>query len=45
MTCVAAGHYETEILFRDFLAAYLKKRFPGTGFLLSKAEKPAFETL
>lgn len=45
MTCVAAGHYETEIVFREFLAAYLKKRFPDTGFLLSKAERPVFETI
>lgn len=45
LTCVAAGHYETEILFRKFLAAYLKKRVTDTAFLISKEEKPAFETL
>lgn len=45
ITCVAAGHYETEIVFREFLAAYLKKRFQDTGFLLSKTERPAFETI
>ncbi len=36
VTCVAAGHYETEIVFAEFLAAYLKKRLPGAAFLLSK---------
>lgn len=45
MTCVAAGHYETEIVFREFLAAYLKKRFPDTGFLLSREEEPPFAVL
>jgi len=36
VTCVAAGHYETEIVFAEFLAAYLRKRLPGAAFLLSK---------
>lgn len=40
LTCVAAGHYETEKPFAAFLAAYLKKRFPDTGFLVSKMESP-----
>lgn len=42
LTCVAAGHYETEVVFREFLAAYLKKRIPDTAFLVSKAEAPPF---
>lgn len=36
VTCVVAGHYETEIVFAEFLAAYLRKRLPGAAFLLSK---------
>lgn len=36
VTCVVAGHYETEIVFAEFLASYLKKRLPGAAFLLSK---------
>lgn len=43
LTCVAAGHYETEKPFAAFLAAYLKKRFPDTGFLVSRAERAAVE--
>lgn len=42
LTCVIAGHYETEKVFAEFLAAYLKKRIPDTAFLLSKVEKPPF---
>ena len=42
LTCVVAGHYETEVVFREFLAAYLKKRVPDTAFLISKAETPPF---
>lgn len=45
LTCVVAGHYETEKVFGEFLASYLKKRIPGTAFLLSQAERPPFETL
>ena len=45
LTCVAAGHYETEAVYEEFLAAYLKKRIPDTAFLVSKAEKPPFETV
>lgn len=45
LTCVAAGHYETEKLVVEFLAAYLRKRFPETAFLVSKSERPPFETL
>ena len=45
LTCVAAGHYETEAVFREFLAAYLKKRAPDTAFLVSKAERPPFEVV
>ncbi len=45
MTCVVAGHYETEAMVRPFLAAYLKKRFPDTAFLVSREEKPPYETL
>lgn len=37
LTCIAAGHYETEIVFAEFLAAYLRKRLPGAAFLVSKA--------
>lgn len=36
VTCVVAGHYETEVVFAEFLAAYLKKRLPGAAFLLSR---------
>lgn len=43
LTCVAAGHYETEKPFGEFLASYLKKRIPGTSFLLSQAERPPFQ--
>lgn len=43
LTCVMAGHYETEKPFAAFLASYLKRRFPDTGFLLSRAEQAAFE--
>lgn len=45
LTCVVAGHYETEVVFREFLAAYLKKRVPDTAFLISKAERNPVETL
>lgn len=45
VTCVAAGHYETEKPFGEFLASYLRKRFPDTAFLLSQAERPAFQVL
>lgn len=45
LTCVAAGHYETEKPFGEFLASYLKKRIPGTAFLLSQAERPPFQTI
>ncbi len=45
LTCVAAGHYETEKPFAEFLASYLKKRLPGTAFLLSRAETPPFQTV
>lgn len=45
LTCVAAGHYETEKPFGEFLASYLKKRIPGTAFLLSQAERPPFQTV
>lgn len=45
VTCVVAGHYETEKPFGEFLASYLKKRIPDTAFLLSKAERPPFETI
>lgn len=36
VSCVVAGHYETEIVFAEFLAAYLRKRLPGAAFLVSK---------
>ena len=42
MTCVVAGHYETEKPFGELLAAYLKKRFPEVAFLQSKREKNPF---
>lgn len=45
LTCVVAGHYETERVFAEFLAAYLKKRVPDTGFIVSRAESPVFETV
>lgn len=45
LTCVVAGHYETERVFAEYLAAYLKKRVPDTGFIVSRAERPVFETV
>lgn len=45
LTCVVAGHYETEKVFAEFLASYLRKRIPDTAFLLSQVEKPPFETV
>lgn len=45
LTCAVAGHYETEKLFGEFLAAYLKKRIPGAEFLLSQTERPPFQTV
>lgn len=45
LTSVVAGHYETEKPFAEFLAAFLRRRFPDTVFLLSKAELPPFETV
>lgn len=44
VTCVVAGHYETEVVFGEFLAAYLKKRLPGASFLVSRAQRNPFET-
>ena len=40
LTVVAAGHYHTEKVFAEFLASYLRKRIPGTAFLLSQGEAP-----
>lgn len=45
LTCVAAGHYETEKPFGEFLASYLRRRIQDTPFLLSQAEKPPFATV
>lgn len=45
LTCVVAGHYETEIVFAEYLAAYLRKRVPDTGFLVSRAERNVFDTI
>ncbi len=45
LSCVVAGHYETEKPFGEFLASYLKKRVPDTAFLLSKTERPPFQTV
>ncbi|WP_322173320.1 Nif3-like dinuclear metal center hexameric protein [Acutalibacter caecimuris] len=45
LTCIAAGHYETEVIFREFLAEYLKKRITDTAFLISKAEHSPFEMI
>ena len=45
LTCVIAGHYETEKVFAEFLAAYLRKRVPDTAFLVSRAEQAPFETV
>lgn len=42
LTCVAAGHYETEKPFGAFLASYLKKRLPDVEFSVSGAERPPF---
>ncbi len=43
LTCVVAGHYETERPFAEFLAAYLKKRLPGAAFLVSKSQENPFK--
>lgn len=45
LTCVVAGHYETEKPFAPFLAAYLGKRLPGAAFLVTQREKPPFTTV
>lgn len=45
LTVAVAGHYETEIVFAEYLAAYLGKRFPGTGFLVSRGERPVYQIL
>lgn len=45
LTSVVAGHYETEKPVVEFLAAYLRRRFPETAFLVSKSERPPFETI
>lgn len=45
LSCVVAGHYETEKIFGEFLASYLKRRIPDTAFLLSQTERPPFQTL
>ncbi len=43
VTCVVAGHYETEKPFGEFLISYLKKRIPSTAFLPSQAERAPVE--
>ncbi len=43
VTCVVAGHYETEKPFAEFLISYLKKRIPSTAFLPSQAERGPVE--
>lgn len=45
LTCVVAGHYETEKPFAEFLASYLRKRVPDTAFLLSKAEQAPMQDI
>ncbi len=45
LTVVAAGHYHTEKVFAEFLASYLRRRLPGTAFLLSQAEAAPMGTL
>lgn len=45
LTCAAAGHYETEKPFGEFLASFLRRRAPDTAFLLSQAERPPFQTI
>lgn len=45
LSCVVAGHYETERPAVGFLGAYLRKRFPGTGFLESKEEGNVLEVV
>ena len=45
LTVVAAGHYHTEKVFAEFLASYLRKRIPGTAFLLSQGEAPPMGAL
>lgn len=44
VTCAVAGHYETEAVFAEFLAAYLKKRLPGASFLVSRAQRSPFSS-
>ena len=45
LTCVAAGHYETERAFWRVLASYLEKTGAGYGFLLSQADQPPLRAL
>lgn len=45
LSIFVAGHYETEKPFAGLLASYLKKRFPETAFLQSKAEENPFRSL
>ena len=45
LTVVAAGHYHTEKVFAEFLASYLRKRIPGTAFLLSQGGAPPMGAL
>ncbi|MGI6255025.1 MAG: Nif3-like dinuclear metal center hexameric protein [Acutalibacter sp.] len=45
LTCVVAGHYQTEKVFGEFLASYLRKRVPDTAFLLSQTEAAPMRVL
>ena len=40
-----AGHYHTEILYRQMLADYLAAHCPGVRFRVSKSERPPMESL
>ena len=45
ISCVVAGHYETERVFAEFLVSYLKRRVSDTAFLVSKSETAPFITI
>ena len=40
-----AGHYHTELPYRERLKAYLDTACPGVEFIVSESERPPMETL
>ena len=40
-----AGHYHTELPYRERLKAYLDTACPGVKFIVSESERPPMETL